>query len=297
MLAIVIPYYKKTFFRQTLQALANQTDKRFHVYIGNDASPDDPVDLIKQFEHKLNLTYIRFENNLGKQSLVKQWKRCLNLNRNESWVTILGDDDTYAPNVVEDFYNNLNEGKIGKSLVVRFSTFVINETDQIISAQYKHPTRETATDFLIRKFKGGTRSSLSEYFFRNDVVQQVQFKDFPLAWSSDILAVIEFSRDQEIFTINNATVNFRISKENISGKGDSIEKNEAWFMFYSYLLLKYGNSYSNELVEMLINRLEKVQMNNKTRLTRWIKLVNIYIQYKTYDRFFSLPRKIIKSIK
>lgn len=41
MLAIVIPYYKLTFFEETLQSLANQSDKRFKVYIGDDASPED----------------------------------------------------------------------------------------------------------------------------------------------------------------------------------------------------------------------------------------------------------------
>lgn len=38
MLAIIIPYYKFTFFEATLQSLANQTDQRFKVYIGDDAS-------------------------------------------------------------------------------------------------------------------------------------------------------------------------------------------------------------------------------------------------------------------
>lgn len=38
MLAIVIPYYKYTFFEATLISLKNQTDKRFNVYVGNDAS-------------------------------------------------------------------------------------------------------------------------------------------------------------------------------------------------------------------------------------------------------------------
>jgi hypothetical protein len=40
MLAIVIPYYKIRFFEATLQSVAIQTDKRFKVYIGNDASDE-----------------------------------------------------------------------------------------------------------------------------------------------------------------------------------------------------------------------------------------------------------------
>jgi hypothetical protein len=40
MLAIIIPYYKLCFFEENLQSLAAQTDKRFKVYIGDDASPE-----------------------------------------------------------------------------------------------------------------------------------------------------------------------------------------------------------------------------------------------------------------
>jgi len=35
MLAIVIPYFKRTFFEYTLQSLAKQTDQQFKVYIVN----------------------------------------------------------------------------------------------------------------------------------------------------------------------------------------------------------------------------------------------------------------------
>jgi hypothetical protein len=47
MLAIVIPYYKRTFFEETLQSLAKQTDKRFVVYVGDDAGQEDCAVLSK----------------------------------------------------------------------------------------------------------------------------------------------------------------------------------------------------------------------------------------------------------
>lgn len=51
-LAIVISAYKPDFLDQTLSSLAKQTDKRFSVYIGNDASPFnlDSMVLKYQFE-------------------------------------------------------------------------------------------------------------------------------------------------------------------------------------------------------------------------------------------------------
>ena len=57
MLAIIIPYFKLTFFEATLQSLANQTDKRFKVYIGDDASPHDCALVLNQFIGQFDLTY------------------------------------------------------------------------------------------------------------------------------------------------------------------------------------------------------------------------------------------------
>tara|TARA_B110000240_G_scaffold195891_1_gene246534 strand:+ start:1600 stop:2013 length:414 start_codon:yes stop_codon:yes gene_type:complete len=76
-LAIVIPYYKITFFEETIASLANQTNKNFKVYIGNDASPECPEALIEQYKDKFNFIYKKFETNLGSTSLVKQWERCI----------------------------------------------------------------------------------------------------------------------------------------------------------------------------------------------------------------------------
>lgn len=50
MLAIVIPYYKLTFFDETLQSRVNQKDQRFKVYIGDDASPEDWTVLLEKYK-------------------------------------------------------------------------------------------------------------------------------------------------------------------------------------------------------------------------------------------------------
>ncbi|WP_100611957.1 glycosyltransferase family 2 protein [Confluentibacter lentus] len=297
MLAIVIPYYKHTFFESTLLALKSQTNKQFAVYIGDDAGPDDPKELIEKYKDAFTINYKRFDSNLGSISLVKQWERCLDMVQDETWVVILGDDDVVSDSFVAEFYNHLDEITKLKIDVVRYSTVVINEDGEEISKTHKHPKLETASDFLIRKFKGGTRSSLSEYIFKKEKIDAIKFKDFPLAWSSDLLGVIEFSCGNNIYTINSALVYFRLSRKNITGKTDSIEKNEAWFHFYDYLLTNFGKQYSKELINMLFNRLEKVQLNNKKTPLRWMRLFLLYVRFHQYHRFLLLFLKIKRSIR
>ncbi len=54
MLAIIVPYYKYSFFESTLQSLAAQTNKNFKVYIGDDCSPENPADLLEKYKSRIN---------------------------------------------------------------------------------------------------------------------------------------------------------------------------------------------------------------------------------------------------
>lgn len=52
MLAIVVPYYKLIFFEETLRSAPNQTDQRFKVYVGDDASPENFSDVLENYKAK-----------------------------------------------------------------------------------------------------------------------------------------------------------------------------------------------------------------------------------------------------
>ena len=64
-LAIVIPAYKAEFLSGTLSSLANQTDKRFNVYIGDDCSPANLENIVAPFLDKMSINYRRFPHNAG----------------------------------------------------------------------------------------------------------------------------------------------------------------------------------------------------------------------------------------
>ena len=297
MLAIVIPYYKLTFFEATLQSLADQTDKRFMVYIGDDASLESPDDLLEKYQQKFDFEYYRFEENLGGTSLVKQWERCIAMTKDEEWVMILGDDDVLGKNVVAEFYNNLPKIKSENVNVVRFSTQKIDDEGKLISEIYYHPKIENAVDFLFRKLKGGTRSTLSEYIFKQKIVLKIKFKNLPLAWYADLLGVLEFSLFGTIYTINEALLKFRLSGINITSKTDDhVLKNEATFQFYYYLLTDKKSHFNKEQSAILIDKLEKTILDNKKNLNFWIKTLNLYIRNGKFSQFFSLIFKAVKRI-
>lgn len=294
-LAIVIPYYKIDFFKETLDSLANQTNKNFKVYIGNDASLNDPKELISSYQEKLNITFQDFAENLGSKSLVQQWYRCLHLVSDEKWILILGDDDVLSNNVVASFYSEVDKNVTTK--VFRFGTQVIDENSVVSDYLYTHPREEYGFEFLERKIKGGTRSSLSEYIFNKKELFKTGIKDLPLAWFSDLLLVIELGIEEPIISINDSVVLFRNSGINITSKKDNlVKKNEATFAFYFYLIQKYNNKISIPFLEALYFKLEKTILDNKKNLNFWIKTLNLYTTNGKFLQFVSLIFKAIKRI-
>jgi hypothetical protein len=292
-LAIVIPYYKLIFFNETLQSLVNQTDKRFKVYIGDDDSPEDPTGLLEYYKDKFEFSYYKFKNNLGSRSLVKHWERCIALTNKEEWLMILGDDDVLSKNVVEEFYKSLPEIKNEKISVIRLSTCKINEFGKSISQAYKHPKIEKAVEFLFNK----TRSSLSEYIFSKPQVKTIGFKNFPLAWFSDVLAVLEFSNFKNIFSINNTLVKIRISNLSISGnQGNLVLKEKAKFEFYYYLLSRKKQHFTILEQKELFLRLNKCYLNDKKNMSMFFKISSIYFFKFLIKEYFSFIKAICLSI-
>ena len=262
MLAIIIPYFKLTFFKATLQSLAVQTCQDFKVYIGDDASPEDPSMLLEKYKGIFDFVYHRFETNLGGISLTQQWERCIALSKEEDWLMILGDDDVLDENVVEEFQKKKDSITQEGINVVRFATQIIDEKGKIISAIYLHTIIEKSTDFLVKKFSKLTRSSLSEYVFNKRAMISAGFRDFPIAWHSDDMGVLEFSDFGNCYSINESLVYVRLSSMNLTGDGSLDDlKNSATFEFCKVLFEEYSPRFTLPQKTIILKKLEIVFWN------------------------------------
>lgn len=289
-LSIIIPYYKLTFFEDTLNSLDSQTDKRFKVYIGNDASSEDPWVLLKKYEGQFDFEYKRFEKNLGSISLVKQWERCIDLGNNEPWIMILGDDDVLGVNVVEEFYKNIeviNELKIN---VIKFSTVVIDENNKEITKVFKNNEITKATNAFYNKLIDQSRSSLSEHIFRKSAYDELGFKEYGLAWHSDDMAWLEFTNFKNLFCINTEKVAIRVSDKSISGTNEySTKKEQASLKFYSDLVHKHLSQFSFSQRNLILRIYESKNILVKGKsILYYIQLARLYAKnayFRSVARF------------
>ncbi|OYU80796.1 MAG: glycosyl transferase [Flavobacterium sp. BFFFF1] len=298
MLAIVIPYFKEAFFEDTLASLAGQSDHRFKVYIGNDAGKVSPLPLLEKYKGMFDCYYKGFSENIGSKSLVKQWERCIALTENEEWIMILGDDDVLGDNVVSTFYENIADIKTRKASVIRYASIVIDGSGNEVSSIFTHPVLESPQDFMIRKLCGKTRSSLSEYIFSREAMQKVKFRDLPLAWNTDLLAVFEFSLGNKIFTINEAKVFFRVSGMNLTSLSENHKlKSHATFQFMLHLMKSWLHTFDAVQREILFDRLEKTFLNNKKNIYFWMQMSWFYLQRFYVKRYILFLLKFIHAAR
>ena len=292
-LAIIIPYYKKTFFKATLQSLANQTDNRFSVYIGDDASPNNPREILKNFEGKFNFKYHRFSDNIGATKLTKQWDRCIELSNNEKWLMILGDDDALEENFIEKFYENLSEVESQNIQVIRYSTQLINDKGETTSKVYENPKTEMPADSYMRIFKGNGRSTLTEHLFTRKTYKKNGFKDFPVAFGSDTIAWIEFPEMGGIFSINDSKAFIRISDEHLSSSNNGdlkFKRREGIYLFNRYLIAHYSKFFAAE-ERFLI--LKKAYTNLTSSTSNKMKSVDFLLFMMKYIS----PLKVLQIVK
>lgn len=214
-LAIVIPAYKSAFLREVLQSIANQTCGKFQLYIGDDASPEKIGPIVREFSGRLPINYHRFHKNLGRKSLVRHWKRCIDMSR-EPWVWLFSDDDIMEENCVEKFYQELQLTE-GRHDLYRFNTFSIDAAGRLLSENPLHPQIETGADFLVARLRGGRTSTAQELIFSRAAWESIGgFCDFPLGWASDDVFIATLGSRKPIRVIPGARLGWRLSGRNIS---------------------------------------------------------------------------------
>lgn len=218
-LAIVAPIYKAFFLDKVLESLANQTDRRFNVYLGDDASPESLIEIVLKYRNKLNIIYKRFENNLGAKDLVAQWNRCIDMVQDEEYIWFFSDDDIADPNCVELFYKEIE--KNGEKDLYRFQTNIIDENGKHIwpkdYPQVDYPNVVSANDYILKRFTYKISSFIVEYIFRRERFNEVgRFQNFDLAWGSDDATWFKMAQRDGINIIEGARVHWRLSDSNIS---------------------------------------------------------------------------------
>lgn len=283
MLAIIVPYYKIDFFEETLHSVAAQTDKRFTLYIGNDASPNNPKSLIEKYFPEGNYHYFDYKENVGGKNLALQWERIIE-NITEEWFQILGDDDVLANNFVEEIYKALPEVNARGTHLIKTGMVWINEEGINIENNINDFGQVSAQEIFIKKYHGKIRSSLSENIYHTATVKQIKFNKLPLAWGTDDLSLLDFTSNGEIHYISKHLVNVRISKSSITGSPLlEAEKLYAIHLLRKTIILQYHNKLPYKFITTVIDDYLSASYNKALPISR--KTLCIHFKKLNFKRF------------
>jgi glycosyltransferase involved in cell wall biosynthesis len=219
-LAVVIPAYKGAYLTATLGSFAAQTDRRFRIYIGDDASPDDLAAIVAPFRSQLDLIYHRFPTNLGRTSLTRHWDRVIALSQ-ERWIWLFSDDDFVSPDCVAGFWTARARDPAGAGLL-RFQCDYVAAEGQPISGirMFRYPPHQTWEEHVHGPaLRGVTYTSIVQnvIFPREIYLRHHGFYDYPLGFWSDFITWARFSREEGLTLIPAGSVFYRIHASSIGG--------------------------------------------------------------------------------
>jgi len=288
-LAIVIPAYKSEFLDTALESIANQTNKNFYVYIGDDNSHENIEKVISKYVNLLTIHYKKFDVNIGGKDLVGQWERCIAMTKDESWIWLFSDDDVMEPTCVEKFYEAIND-KDNNYDIYHYNVRVIDKYGGYVQdkrfAKEDFPKILTSRDFVKKRLRYQLNSFVVEYIFNRNVYNEYGgFHKLDMAWGSDDATWTKLSLKKGIFTIDGPIVKCRYSGDNITSlessdvmkrKGRAVVKLLSFYdsLFHDSSLNKW---FYNYYLHMLYNCMKSCE---------WSDVKYIILLYK--DKFIDI---------
>lgn len=221
--SFVLPAYKATFLRESIDSILNQTYKDFELIIVNDASPEDLTSIVNSYSDKRIQYYIN-EKNVGGTDLVAQWNHCITYATGE-YLILASDDDVYHLDYLEKM--NVLVNKYPEVNVFRPRVQSINSLGTIIDTKDLLPEFISQIDLIYLRSTGKISGGIPFYLFkRNELVENRGFINFPTAWFSDDATVIRLAKNG-IVTHPEVLFSFRYSDINISNV-----RNNRQLLFY-----------------------------------------------------------------
>lgn len=212
--SFVLPAYKATFLRESIDSILNQTYKDFELIIVNDASPEDLTSIVNGY-HDNRIQYYVNEKNIGGHDLVAQWNLCIDYAKGE-YLILASDDDVYHPDYLEkmdDLVNKYPEVNVFRPRVQHMNADGYIRGESEVLEEYL-----SYIDFLFAMHQGMICSGLAYHIFkREELVNIGGFVNFPSAWISDDATVISLAKNGVVFH-NEALFAFRTSDINISSR-------------------------------------------------------------------------------
>lgn len=236
--SFVLPAYKATYLKEAIDSILAQTYTGFELIVVNDASPEGLDQIVESYDDSRIRYYVN-EENIGGKDLVAQWNHCMSYAKGE-YLILASDDDVYHPTYLEKMDALVNRYPEVNAFRPRIQK--VNHKGDVIGLEGYLDEYMTQLEYIYAQFSEWIGSGIPFWVFKKEKLQSIGgFAQYPLAWFSDDVTVIECA-DQGVVTTNEILFSFRYSGINITtrknSKDDLIKKIDATEKYHRYLKAK-----------------------------------------------------------
>lgn len=239
LVSIAIPAYKAEFLSEAIDSALGQDYTNIELIIVNDASPYDLDGILARYNDS-RIRYYKNEKNLGKQSIVLNWNKCLSLAKGEFFV-LLCDDDILLPSFVSDL---LKLSERYPSCNVFHARKYNMYSDGRKEASPVWPDFEEGETFIKNSMNKYRHHTVTEFMFRTLTLKNNRgYVNFPVGFYSDRATIMQIGLTGGIVSSDKCLVIFRFSDGHITSSKDpfySMEKVKAALDYWRWIHhLKY----------------------------------------------------------
>lgn len=167
LVTIAIPAYKAQYLHEAIESALQQDYPNIEVVIVNDKSPYDLDSIVSQFDDK-RIRYYKNNINLGSQSIVLNWNKCLEYAKGEYFV-LLCDDDYLFPNFVSSLLSLVR--KYPSCDVFHARRLIIHKDKQSTESK-QWPEFESGEDFRYNSLENKRHHTVLNFYIEQNLSSQ-----------------------------------------------------------------------------------------------------------------------------
>lgn len=214
LVTIAIPAYKRRWLSDAIKSAISQDYNNIEIVIVDDDSPQGLYDVIKPFLKDKRIRYYKNERNLGVDSIVNNWNRCLAYSRGTFFV-LLCDDDVMSKDFVSSMLM-LTE-KYPKCAVYHARKWNMEKNGTLVESPI-WPEYEDGNQFVKASLQKLRHHTVSEFLIRTHVLRECGgYVVFPSGFYSDKVSIIQLAQLDGVASSMRCLFTFRCGDEHITG--------------------------------------------------------------------------------
>ena len=286
LVTIAIPAYKSAYLREAIDSALVQDYENIELVIVNDKSPYDIDSIVYSYDDSRIRYYVN-ENNLGKESIVYNWNRCLDYAQGEFFV-LLCDDDVLMPNFVSELLELARKYPLCNVFHSRTKTIYL-------SGKYEESNEwneyETFEDYLPAYINGNRKHTITEFLYRTEFIKSIRYIVYPVGFYSDDSTLINLIKQGGVASTKMCLCFFRRSNEHISSSSKfSLEKIRAAVLFYTWLIEEFEDNISVDVMYKIKERIDYEMYTYYKGLNVWKRIKAFFI---IPNMFWNMKKKVM----